>query len=43
MEIFVIIETCCEHFAGVAKTEEEAKELIEEYGAGFIYRRWELN
>jgi hypothetical protein len=43
MEFFVIIENCCNHFAGIAKTEEEAQATVEEYGQGYTYMKWELN
>jgi hypothetical protein len=35
--VFVVVEDCCQHFAGVFATEKEAKNAIEEFGDGYSY------
>ena len=32
MTVWIVLENCCNHFAGVFATEAEAKDCVEEYG-----------
>jgi hypothetical protein len=38
--VFVVVESCCNHFAGVFANEQDAKNLVEECGEGFYYDRF---
>lgn len=35
--VFVVVENCCNHFAGVFATEADAKRYVEELGDGYSY------
>jgi hypothetical protein len=35
--VFVVVENCCNHFAGVFANEQDAKSLVEEMGFGYSY------
>jgi len=37
VKVFVAVEDCCQHFAGVFATESEAIAAVEEYGEGHSY------
>jgi hypothetical protein len=35
--VFVVVENCCNHFQGVFANEQDAKNVVEEFGEGFSY------
>ena len=35
--VFVVVEDCCNHFQGVFANEQDAKNVVEEFGEGFSY------
>lgn len=35
--VFVVVETCCYHFAGVFANEKDAKDRVEFLGSGHTY------
>jgi hypothetical protein len=37
MSVWIVLEDCCNHFAGVFATEAEAKACVEDYGDGYSY------